>query len=66
VDFDAGQIMALITAASMCGDCLARKTGPTARRIDGVLNGPADSVVVNTTPGRCNSCLKETVVHRLG
>ena len=66
MDFDAAEITALISTATLCADCLAQKIGVDVRRVREVLNQVAESVTITTRPGRCDSCLKQTVVHRLG
>jgi hypothetical protein len=60
------EIVALITVVAICDDCLARKTGLPPRRVADVLNEIASTLKLTTTPGRCASCLKQTIVHRVG
>ena len=66
VDSDVAEIVGLITTASLCDDCIATKTGIEARQVPKVLNQAARLFEVRTRPGRCDACLKQTVVHRLG
>jgi hypothetical protein len=65
MDYDASEITGLISAVSLCDDCLAHKTGLLVRRVQGVLNQIARSADLATNAGRCAGCLKQTVVHRL-
>jgi len=66
VDVEAVEIAAIITVLAICDDCLAKKTGLPARRVTAVLNEIAATLKLSTQSGRCLSCLKQTVVHRLG
>ena len=67
MDFDSVEITALISTTSICGDCIAYKTGLSVRRVQSVVHTQlAKSLKIATTSGRCGRCLKQTVVHRLG
>ena len=64
--YDTAQIARLVAGASLCDECLGRKTGLLVRRVRDVLNQFAEAVKLMTKQGRCDACLKMTVVHRLG
>jgi hypothetical protein len=59
-------IASLITDASLCGACLARKTGLRPGQMRGLVNRMAGTVTVTSKIDRCNSCLQSAVVYRLG
>ena len=65
MDSDAAEIVALISAASVCDDCLAQKTALPPRSVSHVLNHLAVAFRLTTQAGLCDSCLKQTIVHRL-
>jgi hypothetical protein len=66
VDPDAMAVAALITNVSLCDDCVAKRVGLPARRVPSVVNQIAETLIVTTQAGRCDACLRQTVVHRLG
>jgi hypothetical protein len=43
-----------------------RKTGLTVTRVDEVLAHIRKTIAVTSSVARCDSCLNQTVVHRLG
>jgi hypothetical protein len=51
---------------SFCDECVAKRVGLPARRIARVVHQIAETLIVTTQAGRCDACLKQTVVHRLG
>jgi hypothetical protein len=55
----------LLPRAAVCNTCMARKAGLPRSRADQVLMqiSPADIV---STVARCDACLRQAVVHRLG
>ena len=61
--YDSVEITALLSATSMCDDCLAYKTGLAVRSVKRVRTQITKSLKVVTTSGRCGRCLKQTVVH---
>ena len=65
-DLDAPSLVTLIAEVSMCGDCIARKSGVPLSRVDDMLKRVRESFRITTTIARCGACLKQTVVHRLG
>jgi hypothetical protein len=66
MQFDAPLVTAIITAAVVCADCIASKVGLAVTRVDEVLIHIRKTVAVTSRVARCDSCLKTTVVHRLG
>ena len=64
--YDSVEITALISATSICDDCLAYKTGLSVRSVKRVRTQITTSFKIATTTSRCGRCLKQTVVHRIG
>ena len=58
-------VAALIPNVSLCDECVAKRVGLPARRIPRVVNQIAEALIVTTQAGRCDACLRQTVVHRL-
>jgi hypothetical protein len=65
-DVDVPLIASVLGGASLCGDCIARKTGIARARVDEALERIGRSLALPTANGRCDACLKTTAVHRLG
>jgi hypothetical protein len=65
-DLDDALIAAALTKVALCGDCIARKVGVPVSRLNGTLDRLTLSVKVTNGVARCDACLKQTVVHRLG
>lgn len=65
-DVDASLIIGLIIEVSVCGDCIARKAGVPRVQVDDTLKRLTRTVNITTTVARCDACLNQTVVHRLG
>jgi hypothetical protein len=65
-DIDASLIIGLIIEVSVCGDCIARKAGIPRGQVDDTLKRLTHTVKLTSTVARCDSCLKTSVVHRLG
>ena len=63
--YDPIEITALLSATSICDDCLAYKTGLSVRGVKRVRTRITKSLKIATTSGRCGRCLKQTVVHRI-
>jgi hypothetical protein len=59
-------VAALIPNVSLCDECVAKRLGLSARRIRRVVNQIAEMLIVTTQAGRCDACLRQTTVHRLG
>ena len=66
MDFDTAEITALISAASICNNCLSYKTGLAVRRMRDAVKQITRTLKIQTMQGRCARCLKQAVVHRLG
>ena len=64
--YDPIEITALLSATSICDDCLAYKTGLAVRRIRDAVKHVTKSLKIQTMQGRCARCLKQAVVHRIG
>ena len=65
-NLDASLIGSAITEASLCGDCLARKTGIPRGQVRDSVTRTAGTGKVNSRIDRCDACLKTAVVYRLG
>ena len=65
IHYDSVEITALISATSICDNCLAYKTGRAVRSVKRVRTQITKSLKILTTSGRCGRCLKQTVVHRI-
>ena len=63
---DATLIETIIGNAALCADCLVRKAGIQARRLNDVLPPLIAMLRVASALGGCAVCSKQTVVHRLG
>jgi hypothetical protein len=69
-DVQRGQDIELICAvllprAAVCNTCIARKAGLPRSRADHALMQISPAEIVSTV-ARCDACLKQAVVHRLG
>jgi hypothetical protein len=62
VDVDVPLLTSFITRESLCAECIAHKTGLAVTRVDEIVIG----LHTNAKVARCDACLKQTVVHRLG
>jgi hypothetical protein len=65
-DLDGSLIASFISDASLCGDCLARKTGSRPGQVRQAVTRMAGTVKVRSNIDRCDGCLKSAVVYRLG
>jgi hypothetical protein len=65
--YDSVEITALISAISICDDCIVYKTGLSVRRVRSVVETQfTKTLKIATTPGRGGRFLKQTIVHQLG
>src|SRR5215212_25596 len=64
-DADAILVTSLITAASVCIECIASKTGLKADQAATAVRILGKALSLTTQAGRCDACLRLTVVHRL-
>jgi hypothetical protein len=51
--------------ATLCGDCLARRTGVPRWKMSDVVTHLQKTVKVSSTVARCDACLKHHVVYSL-
>ena len=63
---DVQPILAAITGRSLCAQCIVRKTGVPAVRVDDVLVRFGHVIRATTGVAACEECGRSTVVHRLG
>ena len=64
-DANAGLIIAVITDAPMCGECIARKSGMPKERLERVLATIAETIKVTHSMGPCAACLSIDMVFSL-
>ena len=64
-DLDAPLIVALITHASLCVPCIARKVGVPDGRVTESLRAIGDTFKLRRHAGRCDACLNDAVVYSL-
>jgi hypothetical protein len=63
---DAGLVAAAITDASLCVECIARRSGVPVTRVDAVLTTIAMTLAVAMITTRCAACLETRRTFRLG
>ena len=66
MDTDVPLVTALIMGDTLCADCIASKAGLPVTQVDEVLNDIRNTLTLTSKVATCASCLKQTVVHRLG
>jgi hypothetical protein len=59
---EAPLVASTLGGAALCTECIADKAGIAVPSVDEVLG----SIHASAKVARCDGCLKETVVHRLG
>jgi hypothetical protein len=59
---DAALITMMITGATLCLDCIAKKTGVPVPEVEAMLTGIAKTLKLSAAPGRCDACLGQTTV----
>src|SRR5262245_50222478 len=64
-DLDAPLIAPLITHASLCIPCIARKAGAPDWRVAESLKAMSGTFTLEGRAGRCDACLGQAVVYRL-
>ena len=62
---DVGPVTLAIVGASLCVDCVARKTGVTKTRVERLLITVGRTLRLTTGAAPCDSCLNVTRVFRL-
>jgi hypothetical protein len=62
---DAELITAIITGASLCIECIARRTGMSSAQVDTMLARIAMTVRLSVQPSRCTVCLEDKMVFTL-
>jgi hypothetical protein len=66
MEADSLLVTAIIMADAICAECIASKAGLPVSRVDEVLIHIRNTLSLTSKVANCVSCLKETVVHRLG
>ena len=64
-DADAALLIAVLTDAPMCGECIARKSGVPKERVEPVLGTIGETIKVSYSMGPCAACLSITMVFSL-
>ena len=62
---DTAELATTGTGASICADCLTNKLGPRWQA-NNTLGRLGKGLTTTTKVARCDHCLKQTVVHRIG
>src|SRR6185436_12970903 len=62
---DAGDVALAITDASLCLQCIAKKTGVPEHETDALLMRIATTLKLVAIPGRCDACLDRGTTFRL-
>lgn len=65
-DVDSALVTTLIAGASLCVDCIARKTGLTIEQAVTAFRVLGKEMKLSAKVGRCDACLGRAVIHRLG
>jgi ribosomal protein L37AE/L43A len=67
-DHDAAEVRRLITGAWLCTECLMSRTGLARLELHETLNALSAALLESfrTEVRRCDGCLAEKVVHRIG
>ena len=63
---DTSKIVAMITRAAVCANCITNKLGASHGQANATLARLATGLKITTRVARCSYCLKQTVVHRIG
>jgi hypothetical protein len=66
MDADSPLVTAVIIGDAICAECIASKVGLAVARVDEVLIHIRNTLTLSSKVATCASCLKQTVVHRLG
>ena len=65
-DVDSALITSLIADASLCVDCIARRTGLKIEQAVTAFRVLGKTMKAPSKVGRCDACLERAVIHRLG
>jgi hypothetical protein len=61
-DADVGLLIAVMTDAPTCGDCIARKSGVPTQRVEPTLAAVDNTIKIIQSMGPCAACLSITMV----
>ena len=64
--FDPSDLTTRMTGTAICADCLDTRLGIPRPKMHATLVRIANGLTITTTVAPCDSCLTETVVHKLG
>lgn len=62
---DTAVVLTMILGSSLCLDCIARKSGVPAPRVDAIITTISETVILIVGPGRCDACLETTRTFRI-
>ena len=65
-DADGALITTIVSGASVCVPCIAKRVDLKPAHVDSALLVLGKSLKITARMGRCDACLKQTVVHHLG
>ena len=60
---DSSKLVAMITRAAVCADCITTKFGASHGQANATLARLATGLKITTRVARCGTCLKQTVVY---
>ena len=63
---DTSKLVAMITRAAVCADCITNKLEASHGQANATLARLAAGLKITTTVARCSTCWKRTVVSRIG
>src|SRR6266542_3585041 len=62
---DAAVVLTMILASPLCLDCITRKSGVPAQRVEAILTTITGTLTLVARSGRCDACLETTRTFRL-
>jgi hypothetical protein len=62
---DAGLVIAMISGVSLCLECISKRSGVPAPRVDVMLTTVARTISLVVETGRCDACLETRRTYRL-
>jgi hypothetical protein len=62
-DDDAAAVLAIITRVALCQDCICRKSGVPASRVDAILTTISGTFVLSVETRPCTSCLSTKMTY---
>ena len=63
---DTAKLVAMISRATVCADCITNRLRAPPRQVHDALARISKGLKITTRVARCDNCLKQTVVYRIG